>query len=164
MEIFIYQIHYMRRALLDPGFRVLDNSSNERADWFEYWPIRKFLLNEPLDEDSFYGFLSLKFQQKTNLSAAAVREFVSRESSTADVILLSPSLHATAYHLNLFQFGDAAHPGLLPDQVRECLRRQPGARVPDDPCVILDEGRTVLTKRLPICTLSACTARDPDTL
>ncbi len=113
MEIFLYQIHHTMRDALDPGFRVLDNSSNERPDWFEYWPIRKFLLNEPLDEDSFYGFLSLKFKRKTNLSTAAVRGFVSRESGTADVILLSPSLHATAYHLNVFQYGDASHPGLL---------------------------------------------------
>jgi len=112
-EIFIYQIHYTTaREALDPGFRVLDNSANERPDWFEYWPIRKFLFNEPLDEESFYGFFSPKFKQKTNLSAAAAHEFVSREN-TADVILLSPSLHLTAYHLNVFQYGDTVHPGLL---------------------------------------------------
>jgi hypothetical protein len=112
-EIFLYQIYYARPEDLDPGFRVLDNTSNERPDWFEYWPIRKFLLNEPLDEDSFYGFLSPKFKQKTNLSAAAAREFVQREGATADVVLLSPSLQWTAYHWNVFKFGDAVHPGLL---------------------------------------------------
>src|SRR5882672_7607341 len=66
----IYQIlnHYTSRQELDPGFRVLDNSTNERPDWFEYWPIRRFLLNEALDEDAFYGFLSPKFKLKTSLS------------------------------------------------------------------------------------------------
>jgi hypothetical protein len=113
--IFIYQIlnHYTKPGDLDPGFPVLDNSTNERPDWFEYWPIRKFLLNEPLDEESFYGFLSPKFKYKTNLSSAAAHEFVSREGSTADVVLLSPSIHLTAYHLNVFAFGDTVHPGLL---------------------------------------------------
>lgn len=111
--IFIYQIHYTGGEPLDPGFRVLDNSSNERPDWFEYWPIRNFLLNEILDEESFYGFLSPKFKQKTNLSAAAATEFVQRESGAADVILLSPTLQWTAYYWNVFQFGDAVHPGLL---------------------------------------------------
>ena len=45
--VHIYQIlnHYTSRAELDPGFEVLDNSSNERPDWFEYWPIRRFLLD-----------------------------------------------------------------------------------------------------------------------
>ena len=112
-EVFIYQIHYTTREALDPGFLVLDNSSNERPDWFEYWPMRKFLLNEPLDEESLYGFVSPKFKEKTNLSAAAAQEFVRRESSTADVILLSPSLHLTAYHWNVFEYGDFCHPGLL---------------------------------------------------
>jgi hypothetical protein len=111
--IYIYQIHYTSAEGLDPGFRVLDNSSNERPDWFEYWPIRNFLLNEPLDEDSFYGFLSPKFKQKTNLSAAAAIEFVRSESGATDVVLLSPSLQWTAYHWNVFKFGDAVHPGLL---------------------------------------------------
>jgi hypothetical protein len=120
-EIFIYQIYYARREDLDPGFRVLDNSSNERPDWFEYWPIRKFLLNESLDEESHCGFLSPKFKPKTNLSAAAVHEFVSRESNTADVVLLSPSIHLTAYHLNVFEYGDSVHPGLK--QVRSCLAK-----------------------------------------
>jgi hypothetical protein len=111
-EIFIYQIYHDGGETLDPGFRVLDNSSNERPDWFEYWPIRKFLLNETLAEDAFYGFLSPKFKQKTNLSAAAAIEFV-RDESAADVILLSPSLHWTACYWNVFQYGDAIHPGLL---------------------------------------------------
>jgi hypothetical protein len=92
---------------------VLDNSANEKPDWFEYWPIRNFLVNEPLDEDSFYGFVSPKFKQKTNLSAAAAHEFVSSQSETADVVLLSPSIHLTAYHWNVFKFGDSVHPGLL---------------------------------------------------
>jgi hypothetical protein len=112
-EVCIYQIYYTTREGLDPGFRVLDNSTNERPDWFEYWPMRKFLLNERLDEESLYGFVSPKFKEKTNLSAAAALEFVRREGSAADVVLLSPSLHLTAYHWNVFEYGDVCHPGLL---------------------------------------------------
>ena len=66
----IYQIlnHYTSRQELDPGFEVLDNSANERPDWYEYWPIRGFLLEQALDENAFYGFLSPKFKLKTSLS------------------------------------------------------------------------------------------------
>jgi hypothetical protein len=115
-DIIIYQIksHYTREENLDPSCRVLDNSANERPDWYEYWPIRKFLLNEPLDEAAFYGFLSPSFKLKTNLTAAAVREFVKREScEAADIVLFSPSFHLTAYYWNVFQYGDFCHPGLL---------------------------------------------------
>jgi hypothetical protein len=111
-EILIYQIHYSSGDVCDPGFRVLDNSSNERPDWFEYWPIRRFLLNEPLQEDAFYGFLSPRFKEKTNLSSAAVFDFL-KNHSTADVVLMTPSLHLTAYYWNVFQYGEFCHPGLL---------------------------------------------------
>ena len=110
----IYQIlnHYTPREDLDPGFAVLDNSANERPDWFEYWPIRRFLLEEALDENTFYGFLSPKFKLKTSLSAGAVREFILAADSAVDVVLLSPSIHNSAYYLNVFEHGDAEHPGL----------------------------------------------------
>ena len=110
----IHQIlnHYTPREELDPGFEVLDNSGNERPDWFEYWPIRKFLLNQALDENTFYGFLSPKFKLKTSLSSADVREFILAAGSAVDVVLLSPSIHNSAYYLNVFEHGDAEHPGL----------------------------------------------------
>jgi hypothetical protein len=110
----IYQIlnHYTSRQELDPGFEVLDNSVNERPDWFEYWPIRKFLLNEALEENAFYGFLSPKFNLKTSLSSTAVREFIAAADATAEVVLLSPSIHNSAYYWNVFEHGDAEHPGL----------------------------------------------------
>jgi len=112
MHIFQILNHYTAREDLDPGFGVLDNSANERPDWFEYWPIRKYLLNETLDEAAFYGFLSPKFRQKTSLSAAAVRDFILAADAATDVVLLSPSIHNSAYYLNVFEHGDAEHPGL----------------------------------------------------
>jgi hypothetical protein len=91
----------------------LDNSGNERPDWYEYWPIRKFLLNEPLDENTFYGFLSPKFKLKTNLSSAEARDFILASSPKTDVVLFSPSIHNSAFFLNVFEHGNSEHPGLL---------------------------------------------------
>jgi hypothetical protein len=110
-----YQIltHYTSRQELDPGFGVLDNSGNERPDWYEYWPIRKFLLNEKLDESAFYGFLSPKFKLKTNLSAAEVRDFIQASGPATEVALFSPSIHNSAFFLNVFEHGNAEHPGLM---------------------------------------------------
>jgi hypothetical protein len=110
-----YQIlnHYTSRQELDPGFEVLDNSVNERPDWYEYWPIRKFLLGEPLDENAFYGFLSPKFKLKTNLSAVEVRDFIEKSDAATDVVLFSPSIHNSAFYRNVFEHGNKEHPGLL---------------------------------------------------
>ena len=111
----IFQIltHYVRREDLDPGFGIVDNSLNERPDWFEYWPIRRFLLGEALDEGAFYGFLSPKFKIKTNLTSVQVSEFIGQCDSKTEVVLFSPSIHIGAQFLNVFEHGDAAHPGLL---------------------------------------------------
>jgi hypothetical protein len=124
-EVIIYQIlsYYTKKEDLDSSCLVLDNSSNERPDWYEYWPIRKFLLNESLDEETFYGFLSPSFKHKTNLTAAAVRDFVNRENcATADIVLFSPSLHLTAYYWNVFLYGEFCHPGLV-DLATQFFRR-----------------------------------------
>jgi hypothetical protein len=120
----IYQIlnHYTRREELDPGFGVLDNSANPRPDWFEYWPIREFLRGAALDEDAYYGFLSPKFRLKTGLSSAAVREFILEGRGAADVVLFSPSIHNSAFFLNVFEHGDAEHPGLK-DAARRLFER-----------------------------------------
>jgi hypothetical protein len=114
-QLHVYQIlnHYTSRQELDPSFGVLDNSANERPDWFEYWPIRRYLTSEALDEDSFYGFLSPKFQHKTNLSSGMVSEIIQGAEPATEVILFSPSIHNSAYFLNVFEHGDAEHPGLM---------------------------------------------------
>ncbi len=115
MPAFIYQIlnHYTAPSELDAGFLLLDNSANERPDWFEYWPMRKYLLHESLDEEAFYGFVSPKFRVKTNLSAAQVHAFILGADAGTDVILFSPGIQNSAHFLNVFEHGDAKHPGLL---------------------------------------------------
>ncbi len=113
--VHVFQIlnHYTSRQDLDPGFDVLDNSANERPDWYEYWPIRNFLHNAALDEHAFYGFLSPKFRLKTNLASADVHRFLRESDPATEVALFSPSIHNSAYFLNVFEHGDAEHPGLL---------------------------------------------------
>ena len=73
--IHIHQIYYNEKtaAQLDPGFIALDNTSNERPDWFELWPILNFLRNTPLQDGHWYGFLSPGFFSKTALRACLRR-------------------------------------------------------------------------------------------
>lgn len=111
----IHQIFYSEqtRSELDPGFIALDNLANPRPDWREYWPIRNYLLNTVLDEAGYYGFLSPKFEEKTNLSAAQVEEFVRANAPQADVLLFSPYFDQSAFYLNVFEQGECRHAGSL---------------------------------------------------
>ena len=110
----LFQIAWSRATLaaLDPGFEPLDNLANERPDWREYWPIRRYLLTQRLDEDAHYAFFSPRFGEKTGLDAAAARRFV--EASDTDVVGFSPFFDQMAFYRNIFVQAANQHPGLGP--------------------------------------------------
>lgn len=111
MEASIHQIYYSEqtRAELDPGFQPLDNSANERPDWREYWPMRRFLLHSQLDPERYYGFFSPKFKQKTTLTATAVHDFIRQRDGAADVISFSPFFDQMAFPLNIMELAIVEH-------------------------------------------------------
>ena len=112
-NIKVYQIYYDQasKEKLDPNFIALDNSSNQRPDWCEYWPIRNVLLNEHFEADTYIGFFSPKFYEKTLLDAKQVSLILN--SSNADVVSFSPYFDQMAIYLNPFFQGEAYHPGLM---------------------------------------------------
>ena len=113
-NIQIRQIFYseITRGQCDPGFLLLDNSTNLRPDWREYWPIRQYFAAEPPQPGVAYGFFSPKFGAKTGLAPSDVRAFVSEYD--ADVYLFSPYFDHSAYYRNVFEQAEANHPGILP--------------------------------------------------
>ncbi|WP_088281752.1 hypothetical protein [Ideonella sp. A 288] len=113
--VHLFQIAYSPATLaaIEPGYRVLDNLANARPDWYEYWPIRRWLLDQPMAEDAFYGFFSPKFGAKTSLTHADVTAFVQQQAPQADVVLFSPQPDMGAFFLNVFEQGETFDPGLI---------------------------------------------------
>lgn len=109
----LFQIYYdeATRAKLDPDFTPLDNTRNERPDWFEYWPIRQQIQRQPLEAGSYYGFFSPRFHDKTWLTGAKVRAFIAQHPG-ADVYTFSPTPNEACYYASVFEQGQHAHPGL----------------------------------------------------
>jgi hypothetical protein len=107
-KINLYQIFYdnASKATLERGYIPLDNTRNERPDWYELWPIRNFLLNNRLDPDAWYGFFSPRFNEKTGIEYRHFRE-------QADVTLFPRRWDHIAYFRNVFTAGELAHPGLI---------------------------------------------------
>jgi len=114
MKTKVYQICYSPETMenIPENFYVLDNLQNERADWREYWPIRKFLLNNALSENTLYGFLSPKFKNKTQLDYEAIQAFIADSYDGQDVVSFSPFWDLMAIFKNVFEQGDFFHPGL----------------------------------------------------
>lgn len=117
-SIKIHQIAYSeatRQQVLEGGFQVLDNMSNERPDWYEYWPIRNYLLAHQLEPDTWYGFFSPKFTLKTGLDASRVGKIISDFCATGspDVILFSPQPDMGAFFLNVFEQAEFFDAGFI---------------------------------------------------
>ncbi|WP_322978963.1 hypothetical protein [Pseudomonas sp. C11] len=111
--VHLFHIAYSEATYRDmpAGYQLLDNMAHERDDWREYWPIRRFLLEQPLDEQAFYGFFSPRFKEKTGLDHAHVTAFV--QASGADVCTFSPQPDMGAFFLNVFEQEELFQPGFL---------------------------------------------------
>ena len=113
--VYLCQIGYSDATVgaLEAGYALLDNRPNPRPDWYEYWPIRRFLREQSLDDAAFYGFFSPKFGAKTGLSHGQVQAFVRESAPQADVVLFSPQPDMGAFFLNVFEQGETFDPGLI---------------------------------------------------
>lgn len=111
----LYHIAYSEETWnsVPKGLIRLDNRSNERPDWAEYWPIRRFLLNEKLDENVFYGFLSPRFMEKMSVSSEEILGFIAQLDGDVDVAAFSPFFDHRALFINMFEHGEFFHPGLI---------------------------------------------------
>lgn len=112
-EIKIFQIYYdeATKAKVDPDFIPLDNTSNLRPDWSEYWPIRNVLLNHSFNDDTYVGFFSPRFFEKTGMNGNEVIESIRYASD--EVISFSPYFDQGAIHNNPFFQGETNHPTLI---------------------------------------------------
>ena len=113
---YIHQIYYdeASRRAVNPLFIPLDNSANERSDWYEFWVIKNYLENNTLDPDAWYGFLSPKFEQKTGMDAPSLYYLLNEiYGSTSEVFLVPAYWENIAVFKNAFYQGDFVHPGLL---------------------------------------------------
>ena len=97
--------------MLEAPYTPLDNSANERPDWREYWPIRRYFGDHAPREGEYYGFLSPAFRAKTRLDPQTVLDFAATHADEADVLLFSPFFDQIAFFLNCWEQGALAHPG-----------------------------------------------------
>lgn len=145
IDVRLYQIAYSDAtyAAIEPGYRILDNRDNLRPDWYEYWPIRRFLQNETLDDDAWYGFFSPKFGTKTQMTHADVVATVRAAAADCDVVLFSPQPDMGAFFLNVFEQGETFDPGLI--DAMEAFLRATGIHVPPLRTLVMDSRQTVFS-------------------
>lgn len=111
----IFQIFYDEQSKknLSPNFIGLDNTMNSRPDWYEFWPMMNYLNSNNLDENTWYGFLSPKFEMKSGFSSSFVISVLEQYNDNFDVALFSGGWDQLSYFINPFEQGETWHPGLI---------------------------------------------------
>jgi hypothetical protein len=114
-RVHVYHIAYSEetRQKIMPGSILLDNTHSMRHDWREYWPIRKFLTENKISDESYYGFFSPRFTEKTGLTHAAVLSYVQAVGFGADIISFCPQPDQSAFFLNVFEQQESFDPGFI---------------------------------------------------
>lgn len=107
----LFQIFHSEdaRNALDKGFIPLDNIG-QRLDWFDYWAVRRFLLQNPVDPAVGYGFFSSQLGERTGLSAQQVAQFVEDMPEDTDVVAFTPGFGDVAYFRSVYEQIERIHP------------------------------------------------------
>jgi hypothetical protein len=109
----IFQIYFKPelKSYCDPAFEPLDNTSNPRPNLRE-WDVwdREYenILAQGLD---YWGFVSWKFKEKTNLSGQQFIDFITSNPG-ADVYFVNPCIVNEAVFANSWEQGDLYHPNI----------------------------------------------------
>ena len=113
--IHIFTIAYNQQIIetVEMGYGILDHTQNERSDWREYWPIRKYLLNNSLNDDAWYGFFSPRFKEKTNISYPQLIAYIQENGGNKEVCTFSPQVDIGAFFQNVYYGGELMSPGFL---------------------------------------------------
>lgn len=108
----IRQIYYDQLTfdLVEEPFLGLNNSNGPK-NWYEFWPILKFLHENKLEENKFYGFLSPKFKQKTGFDPFLTNETILSNFSK-DVIIFGYAWDQSCFFLNPWEQGEFTNPKL----------------------------------------------------
>ena len=109
----IFQIYFKPelKSQCDPAFEPLDNTSNPRPELRE-WDVwdREYenILAQGLD---YWGFVSWKFKEKTNLTGLQFIDFINSNPG-ADVYFVNPCIVNEAVFANSWEQGDLYHPNI----------------------------------------------------
>ena len=138
----IFQIYFKPElaAHCDPAFTPLSNVENphpELREWDVWNRYHDSILEQNLD---YWGFVSWKFKEKTNLSGEHVLAWM-KLNPGYDVYLFNPCIINEAVFINSWEQGDLHHPNIT--AIAEKFLERVGYGKQDLKSIVLDRNRTV---------------------
>ena len=112
-KVKLFQIFYDSETAsqIQSGFEPLNNTDGP-ADFFEIYPIFKYLKSNEISEDKWFGFFSPKLQEKTQITSEDVCQEIQEIDEQYDVCSFSAHWSDIAFFQNVWEHGEYCHPGL----------------------------------------------------
>lgn len=112
MTVNLYQSFYNTDQIgfLDSSCIPFDNTKNEEPNLREY-PLFKKVYELEKNSDNYWGLLSFRFEEKTNLPLKEFKEWI-EQNPGHDVYYIDPFLDVSVSYPNLWVQGEQWHPGI----------------------------------------------------
>lgn len=112
-NIKIFQLYFKPEqvAVLDSAFTPLDNTANPRPELREWDIWDREYENIKAQGLDYWGFVSWKFKEKTNLSGTQFLDFITSNPG-ADLYFVNPCIVNEALFANSWEQGDIYHPNI----------------------------------------------------
>lgn len=142
VNIKIFQIYFKPelKAHCDPAFTPLDNTANPHPELREWYVWDREYENLAASELDYWGFVSWKFKEKTNLSGQQAIDFILTNPGY-DVYLLNPCIVNEAVFINSWEQGDIHHPNI--SEIGNSFLKKIGYDDADVKSMLLDRNTTV---------------------
>lgn len=142
INIKIFQIYYKPELIVhcDKHFVPYDNTENPRPDLREWYVWDKEYEALAASELDYWGFVSWKFKEKTNLTGEQALSFI-LSNPGQDVYLLNPCIINEACFANSWEQGDFYHPNI--SGIGNTFLKKIGYGDVDVKSILLDRNATV---------------------
>lgn len=109
----IFQIFYKneQKSFLDAAFKPLDNRGFD-DNALEFAVFQRLFGDWIFDDDDYFGALSWRFKEKTELTGEQLMRAV-RSEPNVDLFYMNPFPHNEAIHQSMWLQGETAHPEFL---------------------------------------------------
>jgi hypothetical protein len=113
MNLFPYQSYYLEDQIkfLDSNFIPYNNTENSQPELREL-PMWRKLFNKHRNTDAYWGLLSWRWSQKTNVPPSQFKQWILLNPGY-DVYHLDPFSHLANQFPNLWVQGDLWHSGMI---------------------------------------------------
>ena len=124
-KVKLFQIFYDAETAsqIQSGFEPLNNTDGP-ADFFEIYPIFKYLKSNEISDECWLGFFSPKFHEKTQIAAEDVCKEIQEIDEQYDVCSFSAHWAEIAFFQNVWEHGEYCHPGLA--KISQALATEAG--------------------------------------